>query len=771
MAGDGARYDIAVDGHRAFRFTPGDGATAFLRPDDAPGVPGHAVQLDGAPAKAVNSGVFEAVLAAGLWRVVDGGPEPLDADPVDGLVGDGRLLLVCERPPLPPVWPQYPVLPAGDVAPPGDGALLERVESGIAALVPEGWERCCLEFRAVGRFLEVEGVVVLGGQERAWAPPVMLGQWLHRLRVREFRNTEGAWYSGRVDLLAGGSATWSFGFDGPPQTVVPRGQASEHLADELRLLPRRPVAVPEWLWAAAGVEQQRAAVRALDPVPDEPLRLVRAFDVVLDGRGEAYRPMVGAREARLLLDYLEGAPLVLSSRGSGADLVTGEPDVVPLGYHTDGVFVWPSGVAHYLREHRVPPPPALVDHVRQSRYRLPDVPRLTAIRASHLAMGRPWSSGVADRELDKALAPAYEVITRCQTSPRRYRLGGHREGAWCLVPSGDRYEVYWGEKGGRKRGLHTFEDAQAAVVHLIGQLVVQQDELRYELDEELPAWQAPYQVVPDAGDPSLREFHGITLSSARDAVVRRYGSDAGNLVHWDGGSPPEGEFRRYRLRGDWTVVTALDASGSRVFVLPEAVGVHLAAGQLDDLTGHPGLPAVTDAMREQAAQVPGGWVWCADPDVDPRHVEGTPNAALLGAYRSGSDGVLTGEEYLNPDYSPSPRRRGFPEPLSELDVVLGYAAVGWVPHERVLPVVLGSRLILETNGNGGLRLGVDGLGRRFLAVYSAPGHVPEGAQAVRETTGRELVGVLAGVVLVVNPGGVLGIELPGDDLVAAAGVV
>lgn len=132
----------------------------------------------------------------------------------------------------------------------------------------------------------------------------------------------------------------------------------------------------------------------------------------------------------------------------------------------------------------------------------------------------------------------------------------------------------------------------------------------------------------------------------------------------------------------------------------------------------------------------------------------------------GADGELTGETYLNPNYRPGPQRRGFPEPLADLDVVLGYVAAGWAPQERLLTATLEANLIAETDGQGNLRMGVTQDGRRFVAVWSAPGHLPQEAASPMETTGRELAPVLAGGVLLINPGGQLGVELPGDDLIA-----
>ncbi|MFD7655141.1 hypothetical protein ACFV4N_14295 [Actinosynnema sp. NPDC059797] len=761
-------FDIAIDGNRAFRFEHGPGATALVSPDDAPDLRGPVLDRDGREVKQVQAAQFESVLGAEVWRLA-GEPERLDLDPLDGHLGDDPLVLVRELPELPHAWPQYPSLPPGDPMPRGHGSVLDRVEAEITALAPEGWQRLTVECRAVARRMEVEAAVVLDGVPRAWSPPVLVSQWLHRLRVREYRNSLGAWYTARFEFVAGGETTRRFSVEGRPGWRVPPGHADEvqHYADELRLLPRRPEAVPDWMWHAAGSVQQRGRAHALDAAEPEPVtEVVRAFDAVEDGRGVWYRPMVGGRERELLLRYLESAPVVLSSRGAARDLLSDSDErVVPLGHHTDGRYVWSAAVVHYLREHQVPPAPALVDHIRQNRYRLPEVPEAAKARAAALAMGRPYDEDRAEAAFREALAPLVDVIVRCQTSPRFYSLGSHRDQAWCLVRDGDWYEVYRAD-GDLKEKRVRFGDVRDAVAHLTGRLVLDQDALRYELDEELPAWQAPYQVISEQ-DPPLHRLDGIRLTGVTDLVVHRYGSPDGNLVHAEE-VPSDLEFHRYLLKGSWNVVTAVTPAGDRVYVLPQAVREHVAAGHADDLTRHPGLPPVTDALREQARRNPGGWVWCADPDVDPRYVEGTPTATLLGAYESGPDGVLTGKTFLNPDYRPGPRRSGFPEPLSEFDLVLGYVAVGWLPRERVLRALLDSPLVLETDGSGGLRVGVDQSGRRFIAAWSAPGHVPAGTGSPMQTTGRELLPALAGVTLVVNPGGELGIELPGDDLIAAA---
>lgn len=728
------QFDIAIDGDKAFRI--GHGA-------DAP---------------------VETLLGAEIWRVTDEGATLTDLDPLQDHVSDERLVVVRELPPLPGAWPQYPSLPPGDTMPRTNTPILDRVQDALVALAPEGWQRLELHSRALGRRMEYEATVTLDGIARAWAPPVIAGQWLHRFRMREFRNSLGTWFTGSFTFVRDGETTRRFLIDGPPQWQI-ETSGETHAADELRLLPRRPEAVPDWMWHAAGKSQQRGRVHAWDP-PQETTRLdlARAFDVIEDGRGVWYRPMVGGREAALLLRYLESAPVVLSSRGSATDLVTGgEEKVVPLGYQTDGRWTWPASVVYHLREHQVPPPSELVDHIRQQRYELPVVPELAKARAAALAMGRPFSEQQVETALRKALEPLWPLITRLQTSPRFYSLDGHREQAWCLVRDGDWYEVYWADEGFKEK-RERFADVRNAVAYLAGQLVLNQEALGFELDEELPAWQSPFQVISEL-DPALDTMTGVRLTQVEDLFVHRYGDHDGNLAYE---SPIESdrEHHLYRLKGPWKLITAVTAEGVRAYVLPKPFTEY--PDYIDDFTLHPGLPEVTDSLREQARrQVPDTWLWCADPEVNPNFIDGIPDATLFGAYAVGPDGELTGETYLNPHYRPGPQRRGYPEPLADLDVVLGYVAAGWAPQHRLLTAALEANLIAETDGQGNLRMGTTADGRRFVAVWSAPGHVPGEVVAPMQTTGRELAAVLAGGVLVINPGGQLGVELPGDDLIAA----
>lgn len=783
-------FDLAIDANRAYRFEHGPPGTAHVAPDLAPDSPGPVVKLpDGRTVKQVQVSRFESVLAVETWRSVDGRHERVDdIDPFDGhLAEDGsRLVQLRVMPPPPGSWPQYPPVLAGDTLPSSHGSLRDTVLAEIADLAPEGWRAFTVECRATVRRMELVATVTLAdGAPRSWSPPLMVGQWLHRLRMREYRSTIGVWFTARFEFTADGATTEHVDIENKPAWEVPQsfGDERDHYADELRFLPRRREAIFPWMYEAAATIQQRGRARVLSnptqrPPEDNVTDIARLFDAMgPDDRPVWYRPMVGGRESSAILHYLDNAPLVLSSRGLAKDmLATGDDKddkVVPMGFHTDGRWVWSSQVAYYLRKHRVPPAPALVDHIRENRYRLPaEVPAIAMDRAMALAMGRPEDGSSIATTFDSALAPVREIMRKCQTSPRHYRLEGHQDQSWCLVRVDDWYVVYWAD-GREKNPEMRFGDIRDAAAYLAGQVVLNQDALRYGDDEELPWWQAPFPVLSEL-DPPLQEFTGVMVTTVVDLEVDRYGTPDGNLAY-AAGTPRETlaadhEHHRYRLRGPWKVVTAVSSSASRVYVLPGPIAEYLATGHIDDLTTapHPGLPPITDALRAEAKRNPGGWVWCADPDVDPRYIEGVPDFALLGAYRVDQNGDLTGETRLNTAYRPGPRRRGFSEPQSEFETILGYVVAGWLPQDRLPRAALNTQFLVESDPTGSFRIGVSPNGTRFLAVYSSSRYLPPTATNPSQVPAPALLHALADTMLVVNPGDELSVELPGNDLIQAS---
>ncbi|WP_053734625.1 type VII secretion system-associated protein [Nocardia sp. NRRL S-836] len=182
-------------------------------------------------------------------------------------------------------------------------------------------------------------------------------------------------------------------------------------------------------------------------------------------------------------------------------------------------------------------------------------------------------------------------------------------------------------------------------------------------------------------------------------------------------------------------------------------------------TTHPGLPPISDGMRAEALKSPGGWLYCADPDIDPRYIEGAPLHTLLGAYEIGADGQFTGQTWVNDEYRPSPRRLGLPAPENEFEEVLNLVTAGWLPYEAILSAALESELLVPPAPDGGLAVLRDEQGNNVLAVYSSPRYLPADAGTPERWALKELLSALPGLLVLVNPGGRVGADLVGDHLV------
>ena len=67
--------------------------------------------------------------------------------------------------------------------------------------------------------------------------------------------------------------------------------------------------------------------------------------------------------------FLRGGAVVLQAPGLRGDrLDPSAPAAVPLGYVTDGEWIWPLELAYYLEIHDVLPEEALLGHARRHRF-------------------------------------------------------------------------------------------------------------------------------------------------------------------------------------------------------------------------------------------------------------------------------------------------------------------------------------------------------------------------------------------------------------------
>lgn len=93
-------------------------------------------------------------------------------------------------------------------------------------------------------------------------------------------------------------------------------------------------------------------------------------DGALPSAEEAVDPTWDDSERRLVLRHLAEVPtLVAAEYGSSSCRICSQENGNK--EYSDGVYLWPEGFAHYLKDHAVKPPRAFIDHVLAYRAREP----------------------------------------------------------------------------------------------------------------------------------------------------------------------------------------------------------------------------------------------------------------------------------------------------------------------------------------------------------------------------------------------------------------
>lgn len=97
-------------------------------------------------------------------------------------------------------------------------------------------------------------------------------------------------------------------------------------------------------------------------------RLAAVFDVVDPVTGPGFasdRPRLAQAEREALARYLNGGAAVLLTPMLMDDVLDPQRrGVVPMGFRTDGRWVWTDTVTYYLTEHGLAPEPELLAHLR-----------------------------------------------------------------------------------------------------------------------------------------------------------------------------------------------------------------------------------------------------------------------------------------------------------------------------------------------------------------------------------------------------------------------
>ncbi|WP_367135036.1 TNT domain-containing protein [Saccharothrix sp. HUAS TT1] len=424
-------------------------------------------------------------------------------------------------------------------------AILGSVTTLLVQRLPGDWEQLFVDFRMVGRYLEtqVSGLTMFGSSFDWELPPEALPFFV-QLRDGMARPGQGTWLSMKFHLVHPDTYSAEFDRDNEPDWTQP--PSPEYYAEELEVYPRD--VVPAWLRGPVGGDVIAAPV----------------FDGPEPVAGD--RPGVHPQELDDVLAYLENAPVVLAARSYGPDaLDPGATPSVPLSFHTDGAWVWPGGVAYYLREHHVPPVPQLVQHIRDNGYTVPPVSPEAEDAAAAVATGKAESAPLPEHQPrtvteadERALDRLKALLDHFGVPESAYGIAEPKPDAFVIEPAPGRsgWQVqFWDADRGPHGRPRVYEHAVDAAKVLLAELLWQVDPDRTRAAADTGAL-----VLPVADIQPLPDEPPLSLFRDRENVVipvgvelDRFGADVGNLVYASGtmfghrSLPPDWLNRRYHV--------------------------------------------------------------------------------------------------------------------------------------------------------------------------------------------------------------------------------
>jgi len=130
------------------------------------------------------------------------------------------------------------------------------------------------------------------------------------------------------------------------------------------------------------------------------LKIARVFDEVDPASGPSFAAdherVADQADRDRIAAYLNAGSPVLTSLGALDDIV--EPargNIVPMGFYTDGTWIWNQAVTYYLEEHHLAPDPELVTHIEGAAGLPGPVDTVTLFRAMD-ALTSPAEPETAD---------------------------------------------------------------------------------------------------------------------------------------------------------------------------------------------------------------------------------------------------------------------------------------------------------------------------------------------------------------------------------------
>ncbi|MFL6123142.1 TNT domain-containing protein [Actinophytocola sp.] len=249
--------------------------------------------------------------------------------------------------------------------------LQRKIADLLALRAPSDRDQIRVMYRGCGNKEEMVGHILgIDGQLREWEPPRELAEYYRRLRAGMYREGAGTWSAASTVVEWPIKLSVNYLFPEDPRWQQAPGRYD--VLDELEMYPRDPASVPDWMKTVLPAAERVAEVAGR-------FRHARIFDYRdANGRPVVNRPPVPESEVPGVLTYLNTAHVIMGGRGFDADLFdpNGTRDT-PAGFHTDGTWIWPAALPHYLAKHGVPPEPDLVAHVRGNGFTPPRLDQAT----------------------------------------------------------------------------------------------------------------------------------------------------------------------------------------------------------------------------------------------------------------------------------------------------------------------------------------------------------------------------------------------------------
>jgi len=205
------------------------------------------------------------------------------------------------------------------------------------------------------------------------------------------------------------------------------------------------------------------------------------------------------------------------------------------------------------------------------------------------------------------------------------------------------------------------------------------------------------------------------------------------------------------------MVSQQPGSGSGKPGRPGRRGGHGRRGKLD-------RPEITPEMRANARANPNSWLYVIDEAFDPKGP--VPSWAVVGAYPVNAAGDVVADFHPNDRYRPSPKALGFPDPTNDLERLLQLVRTEHRPSADLPRVVLDSTLFVYAMSP--VQRTVIGFhntdGQVLVPAYTRKSLVPREWPHARAVLGRDIVSLLGGHPVALNPHDLITAVIPAEHL-------